>query len=179
MFRCDSNAVTSGAHLPCIGRVGHWSSPVVLKTTVASWGTCGFDSRPVRKINYKRTHDYLTKLAAHCKAIIFVVVRPVSLPCLLVLPVRVLLPASAQFDRTTQFKTSPSSSSPCQSLTSSLIMESVLGGAFCCRSCGAMVQRLARGPFKAEIRVRFPLALPSLLSGAPRLANRRKSNWFR
>ena len=25
---------------------------------------------------------------------------------------------------------------------------------------GAMVQRLARGPFKAEIRVRFPLALP-------------------
>ena len=25
-----------------------------------------------------------------------------------------------------------------------------------------MVQRLARGPFKAEIRVRFPLALPSL-----------------
>ena len=27
-------------------------------------------------------------------------------------------------------------------------------------SCGAMVQRLARGPFKAEIRVRFPLALP-------------------
>ncbi len=26
---------------------------------------------------------------------------------------------------------------------------------------GAMVQRLARGPFKAEIRVRFPLALPS------------------
>src|SRR5271157_3553937 len=27
--------------------------------------------------------------------------------------------------------------------------------------CGAMVQRLARGPFKAEIRVRFPLALPS------------------
>ena len=27
-----------------------------------------------------------------------------------------------------------------------------------------MVQRLARGPFKAEIRVRFPLALPSLLS---------------
>ena len=23
-----------------------------------------------------------------------------------------------------------------------------------------MVQRLARGPFKAEIRVRFPLALP-------------------
>jgi hypothetical protein len=24
-----------------------------------------------------------------------------------------------------------------------------------------MVQRLARGPFKAEIRVRFPLALPS------------------
>jgi hypothetical protein len=26
--------------------------------------------------------------------------------------------------------------------------------------CGAMVQRLARGPFKAEIRVRFPLALP-------------------
>jgi hypothetical protein len=27
---------------------------------------------------------------------------------------------------------------------------------------GAMVQRLARGPFKAEIRVRFPLALPSL-----------------
>jgi hypothetical protein len=30
-------------------------------------------------------------------------------------------------------------------------------------SCrGAMVQRLARGPFKAEIRVRFPLALPSV-----------------
>jgi hypothetical protein len=28
---------------------------------------------------------------------------------------------------------------------------------------GAMVQRLARGPFKAEIRVRFPLALPKLL----------------
>src|ERR1700722_7430435 len=27
--------------------------------------------------------------------------------------------------------------------------------------CGAMVQRLARGPFKAKIRVRFPLALPS------------------
>jgi hypothetical protein len=27
--------------------------------------------------------------------------------------------------------------------------------------CGAMVQRLARGPFKAEIRVRFPLALPN------------------
>ena len=27
-----------------------------------------------------------------------------------------------------------------------------------------MVQRLARGPFKAEIRVRFPLALPSLRS---------------
>ena len=27
---------------------------------------------------------------------------------------------------------------------------------------GAMVQRLARGPFKAEIRVRFPLALPNL-----------------
>ena len=27
---------------------------------------------------------------------------------------------------------------------------------------GAMVQRLARGPFKAEIRVRFPLALPTL-----------------
>ena len=26
--------------------------------------------------------------------------------------------------------------------------------------CGAMVQRLARGPFKAEMRVRFPLALP-------------------
>ena len=25
-----------------------------------------------------------------------------------------------------------------------------------------MVQRLARGPFKAEIRVRFPLALPRL-----------------
>jgi hypothetical protein len=25
---------------------------------------------------------------------------------------------------------------------------------------GAMVQRLARGPFKAKIRVRFPLALP-------------------
>ena len=24
-----------------------------------------------------------------------------------------------------------------------------------------MVQRLARGPFKAEIRVRFPLALPA------------------
>jgi hypothetical protein len=24
------------------------------------------------------------------------------------------------------------------------------------------VQRLARGPFKAEIRVRFPLALPNL-----------------
>jgi hypothetical protein len=24
-----------------------------------------------------------------------------------------------------------------------------------------MVQRLARGPFKAEIRVRFPLALPT------------------
>ena len=29
---------------------------------------------------------------------------------------------------------------------------------------GAMVQRLARGPFKAEIRVRFPLALPSSVS---------------
>gem|GEM_PF-5651917 len=29
-------------------------------------------------------------------------------------------------------------------------------------NCGAMVQRLARGPFKAEIRVRFPLALPTL-----------------
>ena len=28
--------------------------------------------------------------------------------------------------------------------------------------CGAMVQRLARGPFKAEMRVRFPLALPNL-----------------
>ena len=28
--------------------------------------------------------------------------------------------------------------------------------------CGAMVQRLARGPFKAEIRVRFPLALPKI-----------------
>src|SRR4029077_299482 len=28
--------------------------------------------------------------------------------------------------------------------------------------CGAMVQRLARGPFKAKMRVRFPLALPSL-----------------
>ena len=28
---------------------------------------------------------------------------------------------------------------------------------------GAMVQRLARGPFKAEIRVRFPLALPDSL----------------
>ena len=27
-----------------------------------------------------------------------------------------------------------------------------------------MVQRLARGPFKAEIRVRFPLALPNLHS---------------
>src|SRR5277367_2643473 len=27
---------------------------------------------------------------------------------------------------------------------------------------GAMVQRLARGPFKAEIRVRFPLALPMI-----------------
>src|SRR6266478_8396143 len=26
--------------------------------------------------------------------------------------------------------------------------------------CGAMVQRLARGPFKAKMRVRFPLALP-------------------
>src|SRR2546422_4940887 len=26
--------------------------------------------------------------------------------------------------------------------------------------CGAMVQRLARSPFKAKIRVRFPLALP-------------------
>jgi hypothetical protein len=25
-----------------------------------------------------------------------------------------------------------------------------------------MVQRLARGPFKAEMRVRFPLALPTL-----------------
>jgi hypothetical protein len=25
-----------------------------------------------------------------------------------------------------------------------------------------MVQRLARGPFKAEIRVRFPLALPKI-----------------
>jgi hypothetical protein len=31
-----------------------------------------------------------------------------------------------------------------------------------CSPYGAMVQRLARGPFKAEIRVRFPLALPSL-----------------
>ena len=30
--------------------------------------------------------------------------------------------------------------------------------------CGAMVQRLARGPFKAEIRVRFPLALPSFFA---------------
>ena len=30
------------------------------------------------------------------------------------------------------------------------------------RNCGAMVQRLARGPFKAEIRVRFPLALPKI-----------------
>lgn len=29
---------------------------------------------------------------------------------------------------------------------------------------GAMVQRLARGPFKAEIRVRFPLALPNNLA---------------
>src|ERR1019366_747912 len=27
---------------------------------------------------------------------------------------------------------------------------------------GAMVQRLARGPFKAKMRVRFPLALPKL-----------------
>ena len=27
--------------------------------------------------------------------------------------------------------------------------------------CGAMVQRLARGPFKAKMRVRFPLALPT------------------
>src|SRR5580700_10968087 len=32
-----------------------------------------------------------------------------------------------------------------------------------CFVVGAMVQRLARGPFKAEIRVRFPLALPSLI----------------
>jgi hypothetical protein len=31
--------------------------------------------------------------------------------------------------------------------------------------CGAMVQRLARGPFKAEIRVRFPLALPMTSTG--------------
>jgi hypothetical protein len=28
--------------------------------------------------------------------------------------------------------------------------------------CGAMVQRLARGPFKAKMRVRFPLALPKI-----------------
>src|SRR5712692_6862445 len=29
---------------------------------------------------------------------------------------------------------------------------------------GAMVQRLARSPFKAKIRVRFPLALPNFLT---------------
>jgi hypothetical protein len=29
---------------------------------------------------------------------------------------------------------------------------------------GAMVQRLARSPFKAKIRVRFPLALPTFLT---------------
>jgi hypothetical protein len=28
---------------------------------------------------------------------------------------------------------------------------------------GAMVQRLARSPFKAKIRVRFPLALPRIV----------------
>jgi hypothetical protein len=33
--------------------------------------------------------------------------------------------------------------------------------------CGAMVQRLARSPFKAKIRVRFPLALPNFLSRTP------------
>ena len=44
--------------------------------------------------------------------------------------------------------------------------------AFCISFRGAMVQRLARGPFKAEIRVRFPLALPTfrnLQSGSRRL----------
>jgi hypothetical protein len=36
---------------------------------------------------------------------------------------------------------------------------------------GAMVQRLARGPFKAEIRVRFPLALPGFRSLSARSAD--------
>jgi hypothetical protein len=34
-------------------------------------------------------------------------------------------------------------------------------------SRGAMVQRLARSPFKAKIRVRFPLALPNLIFRPP------------